>query len=182
MSGAVFISDDLVFFLIIIHCSITLQSDCWHSCSDQRSQNKLKWFNERGWHPQKTVVYWLEEIPKILISYFWKFLQWDNSHQKYHFALFSTRSYTIVIFCSITLPNWLLVFSCFYRTRVRSLSCLVSNSLTNWLLPFSKLDWCDPGVWRCQLKTCWGCFCCWCWWWGSCWQQFVSDLGAEVWS
>ena len=36
-------------------------------------------------------------------------------------------------------------------------------SLTNWLtdslthsLLFSKLDWCDPGVWRCQLKTCWG--------------------------
>ena len=37
-------------------------------------------------------------------------------------------------------------------------------SLTDWLthwLPFSKLDWCDPGVWRCQLKTCWGCYCCW---------------------
>ena len=29
------------------------------------------------------------------------------------------------------------------------------HSLTN-SLPFSKLDWCDPGVWRCQLKTCWG--------------------------
>ena len=41
-------------------------------------------------------------------------------------------------------------------------------SLTHWLL-FSKLDWCDPGVWRCQLKTCWGCYCCWFWcletWW-----------------
>ena len=34
---------------------------------------------------------------------------------------------------------------CFYRTRVRSLSCLVSNSLTD-SLPFCKLDWCDPGV------------------------------------
>ena len=49
----------------------------------------------------------------------------------------------------------------FYRTRVRSLAMLVSdslaNSLTHWLthsLLFSKLDWCDPGVWRCQLKTC----------------------------
>ena len=31
--------------------------------------------------------------------------------------------------------------------------CLsVTNSLTD-SLPFSKLDWCDPGVWRCQLKT-----------------------------
>ena len=27
--------------------------------------------------------------------------------------------------------------------------------LTNSLL-FSTLDWCDPGVWRCQLKTYWG--------------------------
>ena len=33
------------------------------------------------------------------------------------------------------------------------------NSLTDSLL-FSKLDWCDPGLWRCQLKTCW---CCNCW-------------------
>ena len=32
------------------------------------------------------------------------------------------------------------------------------NSLTNSLL-FSRLDWCDPGVWRCQLKNCWGCYC-----------------------
>ena len=24
--------------------------------------------------------------------------------------------------------------------------------------PFSKLDWCDLGVWRCLLKTCWGCY------------------------
>ena len=42
-------------------------------------------------------------------------------------------------------------------------------SLTHWL-PFSKLDWCDPGMWRWQLKTCWSCYCWWCWWWGSCWQ------------
>ena len=49
--------------------------------------------------------------------------------------------------------------------------------LTNWLtnsLLFSKLEWCDPGVWRYQLKTCW-----YCWWWGLYWQQFVADLVAE---
>ena len=62
-----------------------------------------------------------------------------------------------------------------------SLTDWLTHSLTNWL-PFSKLDWCDCGLWRCQLKTCWGCYCCWCWWWGSCRQQFVADLGAEVWS
>ena len=44
----------------------------------------------------------------------------------------------------------------FYRTLVRSLAMLVTHWLTNSLL-FSKLDWCDSGVWRCQLKTCWGC-------------------------
>ena len=45
---------------------------------------------------------------------------------------------------------------------------------------FSWLDWCDLGVLRCLLKACW---CCYCWrWWGSCWQQFVADLEAEVWS
>ena len=61
---------------------------------------------------------------------------------------------------------------------------LVTYSLTHTLtdsVSLSKLYWCDPGVWRCQLKTYWGCFCCWCWWWGSCWQ-FVADLEAEVWS
>ena len=72
----------------------------------------------------------------------------------------------------------------FYRTRVRSLVMLVTNWLTNWLansLPFSKLDWCDPGIWRWQLKTYWGCYCCWFWWWGSCWQQSVAYFGAEAW-
>ena len=34
---------------------------------------------------------------------------------------------------------------------------LLNDSLTDSLL-FSELDWCDPGVWRCQLKTCWGCY------------------------
>ena len=34
-----------------------------------------------------------------------------------------------------------------------------------------KLNWCDPGMWRCLLKTCYGCYCCWCrsrfWSWSS---------------
>ena len=43
--------------------------------------------------------------------------------------------------------------------------CLpLTNWLTHWL-PFSKLDWCDPGMWRWQLKTCRSWYCCWCWWW-----------------
>ena len=60
-----------------------------------------------------------------------------------------------------------LMINHFYRTRVRSLAiiarlCLsLTNWLTHWVL-FSKLDWCDPGMWRWWLKTCWGCYCCWC--------------------
>ena len=58
--------------------------------------------------------------------------------------------------------------------------CLsLTKSLTN-SLPFSKLDWCDPCMWRWQLKACWSCYCCWCWWWGSCWQQFVVDLFSKL--
>ena len=37
-----------------------------------------------------------------------------------------------------------------------SLTDWLTHSLTNSLL-FSKLDWCDPGMWRWQLKTC--CYC-----------------------
>ena len=44
-------------------------------------------------------------------------------------------------------------------------------------LLFSWLDWCDSGVWRCQLKIC--CSCCWFWWWGTCWQQFCRGFDAE---
>ena len=56
---------------------------------------------------------------------------------------------------------------------------LVSNWLPNWLtnwLPFSKLDWCEPGMWRWQLKTCWSC-----WWWETVYSvtfsiQFLTVL------
>ena len=80
------------------------------------------------------------------------------------------------------------LFCRFYRTRVRSLHCL-PLSLTHWLtdslthsVTFSKLDWCDPGVWRYLFKTWWGCYYCWCWFCKMCWQGFGSDLEAEVWS
>ena len=73
-----------------------------------------------------------------------------------------------------------LYFCIFHRTtRVRSLAMLFSDCLTD-SLPFSKLDWRDPGVWRRQIKTCWGCYCCWFWWWGSCWQQFDAYLGVQA--
>ena len=81
----------------------------------------------------------------------------------------------IFCFCSYFCSYFVHIFcSYFYRTRVRSLFTLVTNSLL-----FSKLYWCDPGVRRYQLKTCWYCYCCQCWWWELYWQQFVADLGAE---
>ena len=100
--------------------------------------------------------------------------------------LFPAHLYNLKVFLADNkYVVYLLELMPFYRTRVRSLAMLVTHSLThsltNWL-PFSKLDWCDPGMWRWQLKTCWSCYCCWCWWWGSCWQQSVTDLGADVWS
>ena len=48
-------------------------------------------------------------------------------------------------------------------------SLSLTPSVTN-SVPFSRLDLYHPGVWRCQLKTCWGRYCWWCWWWGKCWQ------------
>ena len=57
-----------------------------------------------------------------------------------------------LFFVSVHVPATSVVL---YQTWVRSLATFV----THWLL-FSRRNWCDPGVWRCQLKTCWGCYCC----------------------
>ena len=105
-------------------------------------------------------------------------------------ACIGKRSRCGIMHRAARFPDWILVnpfiaqspillssaFHHFYRTRVRSLAMLVTHSLTDWLthsLPFSKLDWCDPGVWRRQPKTYWWCNC---FWLGSCWQQFVSKV------
>ena len=54
---------------------------------------------------------------------------------------------------TLSILCFFLIETCFYQTRVRSLGMLVTNSLTDWL-PFNKFDCCDPGAWRCLLKTC----------------------------
>ena len=46
----------------------------------------------------------------------------------------------------------------------------LTKPLTDWFL--FRLDWCDFGFWRCQLKT-----CCW----GTCWQQVEQDFEAVKW-
>ena len=53
------------------------------------------------------------------------------------------------------------------------------RSLSSHSVLFSRLDWYDSGVWRCQLKTCWGCYRCWCWCWQTCWRQF--DVLSNTW-
>ena len=44
------------------------------------------------------------------------------------------------------------------------------HSLTHFVT-FSRLDWCDPGVWILQHKYCWGNNCWWYWCWDRCWRQ-----------
>ena len=69
--------------------------------------------------------------------------------------LVSLPSVSLLIFIGPESDHWL---------------CLsLTHSPTNSLL-FSKLDRCDPGVWRCQLKPCWGCYCSWCWCLETCWR------------
>ena len=43
---------------------------------------------------------------------------------------------------------------------------------------FIRPDCCDPGVRRCQLEICWGCYCCRCWCWETCSRQFGATLKA----
>ena len=108
--------------------------------------------------------------------------------------LFSLDSYDICLQMKTMIRGLLMLRNMITNHCHKSISWLVfffigpesniwqSLSVTHWQthpIPFSRLDWCDPGVRRCQLKTCWYCNCC---WWGSCWQQFVVDFEAEVWS
>ena len=127
-----------------------------------------------------TQVCSLQRIQFDLVIWFWKAKIW--SVISYEVALVDCNQLVYRATQHGARKHFPLLSAFFYRTRVRSLFTLVSNWLTDWLthwLLFSTLDWCDPGMCRWQLKT---CYCCWCWLCGSCWQQFVADLDAEVWS
>ena len=112
-----------------------------------------------------------EELGILVVG--WKWLFWCKIHFRLHKFIIQDKKHnnknsqkTIIGICSdkkINNYNYNWCGLHFYRTRVRSLVILVSHWLTD-SLPFSKLHWCDPGMWRCLLKTCWGCYCCW-WWW-----------------
>ena len=74
--------------------------------------------------------------------------QHHHHHHRHHHCLYDHDHYqngqnsVNIIFIGLESDHW---------------HCLsATDSLTHWL-PFSKLDWCDPGMWRWQLKTC--CYC-----------------------
>ena len=53
-------------------------------------------------------------------------------------------------------------------------------SLTNWLTHCCLVKLIDVTL-ACEDANSKHCWCCCCWW-GSCWQQFVADKVAKVWS
>ena len=152
--------------------------DSWDQnwVSEWKREQEDSHFFARGWFPSSQMrdVNWLQ----VPLAQGWDKIQTIDSllrkggwrGQVLQFCVWKYRGSA----------NWCILF---YRTRVRSLGMLVSNSLTHWRtdwLLFSKLDWCDSGMWRWQLKTC--CYCCWGWWWETCRQQFGADLEGELWS
>ena len=166
---------------------------CW-------ANRKLYWwsFARRGW-PASSLL----SIPlrnKFLFSSWMKwqtFLTWIMSNPKKNRqqlqmtrrSIYRTKEIWLgrqseAYYTSVCLRSYISVCSIdlFIGPESDHWLCLsVTNSLTDSLtdsVTFSKLDWCNPGVWRCQLKTCWCCNRC---WWGSCWQQFVADFRGEVW-
>ena len=100
---------------------------------------------------------------------FSSFWDWDTSYQDQKVSV--RRKFKITIFLLRVSRYYLPTFVLF----VLFLSFIIGPESDNWLclslthwFPFIELDWCDPGMWRWQLITCWSCNCCWCWWWGLC--------------
>ena len=107
-------------------------------------------------------------IKTLFFIFFIYYISEERVDARSRFQINTAESFNVVFLSD---PSPIIGYACHWLTH------WLTNSVT-----FSKLYWCDPGVWRCQLKTYWGCCCCWCWWWVSCWQQLVADLEAEVWS
>ena len=142
---------------------------CWFSCT----------YSQQSPYPF-TVLDYRFKIGFFAISYFISIKEWiPQSFSRYSLFFLVCSDYELrcsPLFLTRTEQSFRSFFV-FIGPQSDHWECL---SVTDWL-PFSKLDWCDSGLWRCQLKTCWGWYCCWCRWWGSYWQQFVADLEAEVW-
>ena len=93
---------------------------------------------------------------------------WKTSSWELHpLSLFSKGMITVSTACLFC--NWSYSIYTLFLSDPSPIIVYPCNSLTHSLL-FSKLDWSDPGVWRCQLKTCWARYCCWCWCLETCWQ------------
>ena len=106
----------------------------------------------------------------------WQRPRLPPSSPPYRPGLLDQASYLFLLCMNLYNMAWLLTILTRFEARIWKLwlrdlfiigpesdhwECLsLTHSLTHWLthsLLFSKLDWCDPDVWRCQLKTCWGC-------------------------
>ena len=60
------------------------------------------------------------------------------------------------------------------KEQVLSMAIFVSTHQLTHSVAFSRLDWCDSVLLRCQLKTCWGCYYRWCW----CWETWFWGWGS----
>ena len=118
----------------------------------------LKFMRNKHQHLQWKLVAWFVWFLFWLSRHLFLFFHicWQVGSD--HLTQFLSSTHMLQL-CRGTLDSVTVSLFVFYRTRVRSLVMLVSDWLTHSLL-FSKLDWCDPGVWRYQLKTCWYCYCC----------------------
>ena len=143
-----------------------------HTLMTRMTMAKWRWQNDsdnKKWP-------WFNQILFTIMETFIHDSGNSDVHSKDGNVLLSNNSLH-TIFC-----NYCILYFLFIGPESDHWECL---SLTDWLpnsLLFSKLDWCDSGMWRWQLKTCWSCYCCWYWWWETCWQQFGADLEGEVWS
>ena len=88
-----------------------------------------------------------------------------HQHQHFHWTMFRTGNGQLNGNKEMeqqvrpTLIIWPESDHCLPLSLTDWLTHSLPDSLTHWLL-FSKLYWCDPGVWRWKLKTCWGCCYC----------------------
>ena len=98
---------------------------------------------------------------RIKVQRSWKTGELQEVHEKSSFQ-FLRMTHTNLKPTNV--PGWIIssnkTFSLMIvigpESGVRSLAMLVSNWLTDWR-PFSKLDWCDSGTCRRQLKMCQSC-------------------------
>ena len=106
----------------------------------QRDENKRLGMN---WKLSHRLLCWAIQLKRL----WWKIFQ-DIETEEY-----MVKKYLKILklhTCIAGRANWRIYLS--DPSPIIGYAC---HLLTHWIITFSKLDWCDPGVWRCQLKICW---------------------------